>query len=778
MAPTRRRPRRGAARESVRDVARILARVDPPLHPPRLVDGLVDRTALLAEVEQPSTRVAIVSAPAGYGKTTLLAQWAAASARPVNWVSITEPDNDAPVLLADLLLALESTATVLPSHYETIPLSAAGLSAVVLPRFGALVADLPPSVWMFDDVHVLRSDRGGQVLRVLVDHLAEGSVVVLSGRHLPDLPVARWRAGRAVVELGVDDLSLSDDEALELLRGADAGLGPATAALLVSRTEGWPAGLYLGTLALRDRVVGVDVPPTDLDDRAISEYLFDEVLRASSDDEADFLMRSAVLEHVTPELCDAVLERSDSSALLDRLERSNRFVRAVGPSRAAYRYHQLFRDLLRRELQRRDPTCEASLHGRASVWCEAQGDIDRAITHARDAGDVARVAELVFSAIPRYVGSGRDATVQRWIAALPVDVIAATPSLLVAAAWAAFTGGDVAETERWTSVLHGHPSDGRLPDGTTVGSATALLDALVSCDGLTRSLEDARRAVAGYEPTSPYRALACCIAGMAAHQLGDPTARELLEESRRLSVLLPPTAAQSCAELAALAAADGRWGDAVRLADEALEIVERFGFHERPAMCHAYAVVSLVHRARGARRRQGPRQAGRVAGRVPARRRPLRQHRHPRVARPGDGHPRGPRTRARAARGRAGAAHRLPRPRAPARTTGGGGAPARRGRAAARRRRRTSHARGAPGPPVPAHAPQLRRDRRRGLRVAQHGEDAGHRGVPQARCELAGRGGRPGPRGRAPRRLTGLSSRTGDVTRVEPRHAGVTEDRR
>ncbi|HEX5586852.1 MAG TPA: LuxR C-terminal-related transcriptional regulator, partial [Acidimicrobiia bacterium] len=526
-----------------------------------------------------------------------LAQWATLDARPTAWVSLSESDNDAPALLAHMLFALEASTALGAEHFEAIALSVADLARVVLPRFGAVVADAAPTVWMLDDVHVLRSDAALRVVRVLLEHASAGSTVVLAGRRAPELPIARRRAGRAVLDVGLDDLTMSEREAAALLRAAGATLRPGDVGTVVSRTEGWPAGLYLSSLVQRD---GGDVARLGSDDRAIAEYLLDEVLRVTTDDQATFLTRSAIFEMVTASACDAVLERDDAAALLDALERSNLFVHRVGPNRDAYRYHQLFRDLLLAELRRRESATEHELHRRASAWFESQGDIDGAIEHARASGDTDRVADLVWANVAHYIGIGRTATVQRWLEAFSPSEIAARPSLALSAAWVAFTDGDSTEMERWATVLHTHDLDGQLSDGIPQRAAVALVDALVSKDGLRASLADAEVAYTEHGPGTPYRPLAGLVAGIAARLLGDTDAAGTwCEEALQLGVVLPPVQSQAAAQMARLAADAGLWADAMRHIDVALQIVEQYGFEERAAMCQVYATAGYVRAHEG-----------------------------------------------------------------------------------------------------------------------------------------------------------------------------------
>ncbi|MFI5046291.1 MAG: LuxR C-terminal-related transcriptional regulator [Acidimicrobiia bacterium] len=590
-------PTARASVDGARDLARVLAGIDPPLHPPRFGPEVVERPELRDRLRSSGARVALVLAPAGYGKTTLVAQWAALDDRPTSWLSLRESDNDPPALLGHALFALEPAGWVEAKHFETIALSGADLATVVLPRFGALVADSPPTLWVFDDVHVLRADGARLVLRVVLEHLAEGSTLVLVGREAPDLPIARRRAGRGVLDVGPEDLTMSDREAAALLKATGVKLGAGDVDAIVSRTEGWPAGLYLGSLATRD---GADVSQGSAGSRAIEEYLLDEVLRAATPDEATFLTRSAIFEQIPPTACDDVLVCSDSAIRLDQFEHSNRFVRAVGASRAEYRYHQLFRDLLLGELRRREPLAEAQLHARASAWFEAKHDIDRAITHAHAADDRERVAQLVWEHVAEYIGTGRTATVQRWLDAFSAAEVAQRAPLALSAAWVAFTDGDTIEMDRWATILHTHDVDTTLPDGTSFRGALALVDALVATHGLRRSLADAELAYELHGPGTPYRALAGLVAGIASRLLGDTErARTWCSEALQLGVALPPVQAQAAAQLARLDADAGAWGDALRHLDTALAVVAQFGFEERTPMCQVYATAGHVHAHEG-----------------------------------------------------------------------------------------------------------------------------------------------------------------------------------
>ena len=376
-------------------VARELAGVEFPVLPPRLRDGVIPRPRLVDRLLESTAKVALVHAPAGYGKTTLLAQWAAADPRPCAWISATEADNDRPGFLAHVLLALDGVRQVDKDTLGSIVFSQADFTRVVVPRLGVLIGDAGPFVLMIDDAHLLRSRAAIRILRTVVDHLPEGACIALAGRGQPDLPIARWRANRDVTELRHDDLAMAVQEGKALLRAADAGLASVDAARLVELTEGWPAGLYLGALAAREHG-GLDLERFGGDDEIVGEYFIDEVLRGLDDDRADFLLRTSVLERLSATKCDEILEREGSATVLDHLVRSNRFVVPIGRTGEWYRYHHMFRDLLLAELRRRDSRREVEINLRASGWWEDHGDAEAAIRY--------RVLRATWTELPRSSG--------------------------------------------------------------------------------------------------------------------------------------------------------------------------------------------------------------------------------------------------------------------------------------------------------------------------------------------------------------------------------------
>ncbi len=367
-----------------------LAPFDGKLHVPPVRPGIVARSGLVDRVRT-GAPVLVISAPAGYGKTTLLSQWAAVEERPFAWLTLTPGDNDLTVLVAYLVRALDAVDPLPTATLAGLAAAGADGQTVLLPRLGRALLERPdPFVLALDDVHVLTDPECRSALGVLAAHLPDGSQLVLASRQDPPLARARLRAGRTLTEIRLEDLVLTTEESATALRDAGLALDDATVDALVEQTEGWAAGIYLAALAVRDlddaaaaarRFTG--------DNKLVADYLRDELIDGLPDDVLEFLTRTSVLELLDGPGCDAVLERTGSREVLEELAGSNLFVVPLDAAGEQYRYHHLFSDLLRVELRRREPELEAELHGRASALFEARGLLGLAVEHARLGGDVA-----------------------------------------------------------------------------------------------------------------------------------------------------------------------------------------------------------------------------------------------------------------------------------------------------------------------------------------------------------------------------------------------------
>ncbi len=572
------------------------------LRRPELRPGVVSRPDLTARLGDSDATVALVVAPPGYGKTTLVAQRTHAIEQPYAWLTATDADNDPSALLAYLALALDSVEPLGPRTFASLAMSEADLASIRLPRLGNVLAHRSvPFVLVIDDVHVLHEPRSVAVLELLAEQMPTGSQLVLAGRSDPPLSLPRMHANGELVRIGARDLAMGEEEARTLLAHAGVELDRRPLESLLLRVEGWPTGLYLAATALRES----SDPAATAErfaghDRLVAEYLRDEALRAFSSPVQEFLIRSSVLDRLSARVCDGVLERTDSRQMLEEIEASNLFLVPLDRRGEWYRYEHLFRDMLRSELHRLDPELEQALHERASDWWEKHGDIDGALDHARAAGDIDRMAALVWCNAPTYLTRGRSATVSRWLEPFASDEVAAHPPLALAAAWWSLTAGDTGSISHWASLAE-RGGDVVLPDDTPLRSAILLLRALAGGEGLTSTRDDAARAFELDRPDSPFRPLARHLEGSALRLLGDrQLARERLEDGVRLAgVLMPSIHAHCLAQLAMLAIEEGALSESASRVDQALRVVERYSLGERPAMALVFAAAALSHARRG-----------------------------------------------------------------------------------------------------------------------------------------------------------------------------------
>jgi LuxR family maltose regulon positive regulatory protein len=494
------------------------------LRPPAPRPGIVRRTALVDRLAGgPPTPVISVVAPAGYGKTTLLAQWAERRAPRVAWVSVDERDNDPAVLLAHVVAAVDRVEPIDPDVYRAL---AAASAAVTVPRrlMTAIAGMDRPVALVLDNLEALTNPECRDAVAHLALGLPPGSQLALGSRDRLPLPEARLRAQGGIVEIAAGDLAMDEREAPALLAGAGVELPDEDVRDLVRRTEGWPAGLYLAALAL---TAGSPRPGAALtfpdDDRFVGDYLRAEILDRASPADASFLTRTSILDAMSGPLCDATLAASGSSRRLEDLEDRNLLVVPLDHRREWYRYHRLFRALLAAELRRREPRIIPDLHLRAAEWCEAHGQPETAIDHAQEAGDADRVARLVLLQANIVWSSGRADTVHRWLQWFDDHALVDRyPGIAVHGALMRALMGRPGDTERWALAAERAPATGTLPDGNTVAAMVAYMRAILARDGIARMREDARAALDGLAPTSPYRATMLHTEGVSYLVEGDP----------------------------------------------------------------------------------------------------------------------------------------------------------------------------------------------------------------------------------------------------------------
>jgi LuxR family maltose regulon positive regulatory protein len=593
---------RGAPPPDLRERLHALAPSPAKVRAPHPRPGLVPRPVLVERVRT-GEPVVVLSAPAGYGKTTLLAEWAGAEERSVAWLTITEGDNDLATFVAYVVRALDEVEPFSPETLASITAAGAHGPTVLVPRLGrALLDRSEPFVLALDDVHLLTDSDCVNALGVLVSHLPDGSQLALSSRQDPPLARARLRAGRALIEIRAEDLTLSGDEGEAVLRDAGLVVDPDVATALIERTEGWPAGLYLAALAGRSAPDPAAVAAGFAGDhRVVAEYLRDEILEALPDDVVEFLVRTSVLEYLDGPGCDAVLEREGSWRVLDELARSNLFVVPLDSTGEQYRYHHLFADLLHHELRRREPVLEAELHLRAGELFARRGQHSAAVRHFAAAGAIDRAAEIVWTNVVPYVGGGRNATVEQWLSLFTDEQLAQAPALALTNAWCCIAAREARSTDQWLALAYRGDADTTiLPDGTPMAAAIALLEAVAGQDGLTPMVEAARRAAALDREASPYQVIAAYLEGSGLLLLGRPDeARERLEVAARGAHEIPRTASEAMAQLALLSAGSGDWDSAAATIERAIAIVEEHQLAEASIQAAVFAVASLIDAHRG-----------------------------------------------------------------------------------------------------------------------------------------------------------------------------------
>jgi LuxR family transcriptional regulator, maltose regulon positive regulatory protein len=423
------------------------------LHVPSPPPGFVPRPRLVQALAEGLVRGRVlVCAPAGFGKTALLADWARGGGRPVAWLGLDGSDSDPARFWRYALAALDRA---IPGLAERVgPLPPGSFERLVTALINELAADPGPDevLLVLDDYHLVDSQPVHESVAFLLENLPPGLRVVVSGRADPSLPLARLRARGQLAELRAADLRFTLEEAAALLGGvAGSGLaeretagpglpGPAVAAL-VARTEGWAAGLQLAGLSLRGHVDPAGFAAAfSGSHRFVLDYLADEVLDGQPGPVRAFLLETSVLERLTGELCDAVTGRAGSQAMLQDIERAGLFLVPLDEARGWWRYHHLFADLLRARLQAEQPGRVHALHRAAAAWCEEHDLADDAVRHALAAGDTAWAARLVERHVETLLGRSEGVTLRRWLSALPAQAVRGRPRLCLAQAYGAAQG--------------------------------------------------------------------------------------------------------------------------------------------------------------------------------------------------------------------------------------------------------------------------------------------------------------------------------------------------
>ena len=555
-----------------------------------------------------------VVAPPGYGKTTLLSEWAHRADAHVAWLSLDRYDNDLKQFVSYAAAALGRVepidrALLRPvDRHPSVAAAASSLAAV-------MESMNEPVTLMLDHVESLENDDCLDTVAELALHLPPGARLALATRVDPPIPVPRLRAGGEIVEVGVDDLAMDDVEARRLLEDAGVLLTDDDLAKVIARTEGWPVGLYLAALALKS---GASSEAAGLaftgDDRLMAEYLRAELLDHMSDEEVTFLTRTAILERMSGRLCDAVLEANDSAQVLQGLAHSNLLLVALDRQGEWYRYHHLFRDLLRGELLRRDPAVVPGLHIRASDWCNENGLTDLAISHAEAGGDSDRTNRLLLVHAPALYASGRIESVSRWLTWFAQrELVEDYPALAVLGGILFSTSERLGDMERWAAAAEypfntpvgardgvvadrGAP-DRLLPDGSTLEGWRAVLRMVISRQGVEGALRDAKIADQYLSERSGLRPAALAFEALAEFASGNDERADAVAAhciALALDTIRMPAATIVSALRGVIAADRGDWIGADEHSANATQYVESWALDDYAESAFAHVLAARV----------------------------------------------------------------------------------------------------------------------------------------------------------------------------------------
>jgi LuxR family maltose regulon positive regulatory protein len=598
------RQRRDLSRRAAGPVSDLVA---AKLLRPLLRPGTVGRSSLIERLARGDPRpIVSVVAPAGYGKTTLLAQWAERNGQAFAWLSVDVGDNDPKVLLTYVAEALDAIEPVGGRVFDALASPVSSVPGSVVPRLGSAFSSMTsPVVLVLDDVHVLYNRECRAALSMLADHVPGGSRLVLAGRTEPPLRVARLRAEGRILEIGPGDLSLTHAEASSLLRNAELILGEDDVAELHQRTEGWPAGLYLAALCLREggsvRSAAVSFAG---DDRLVSEYMESEFLARISPGQRAFLIRTAVLERMSGPLCEAVLDLPGSRATLADLARSNLLLVPLDRRKEWYRYHHLFRDMLLAELERQEPELIPVLRRRAADWCLRNDLPEAALEYSIAAGDIDTAAGLVEKLVVPTHRQGRVTTIQRWFLWLEGrGGIERYPMVAVLAALFCALMGRPVEADRWAEVVdrwqYGDPAR---PGDSSTEAWAAVLRTFLCRDGAEQMRTDADEAMRRFAAQTFVTPAPLFLQGIARVLCGDLDGGEAsLEDGVSIGeqVGAHEDVALALCERSLLAMARDEWGRAEALADQARNGLRRAGIEESYATPFVSAVQARTAMHRG-----------------------------------------------------------------------------------------------------------------------------------------------------------------------------------
>jgi LuxR family transcriptional regulator, maltose regulon positive regulatory protein len=559
---------------------------------------------LLSRLEGSSLPLVLVSAPSGYGKSVLIAQWSERDPRAFPTLILGDEHNDPAMLIGSIVATIDPIESVGREVGTALANPEPSIEKVVLPRLGdSLAGRQVPFVLVLDDFERIRSAEALEVVRSLIAHLPSGSQLVLATRTEPRLALSRLRVKGEINELGAAELVMTRGECEELLKALDLRLDTPQLDTLVHRTEGWPAALHLAGLALRDAEdLDEAIARFAGDDRFVVDYIREEFLESAGSRQLEFLRRASILDRLSGDLCDNVLERRGSATQLRELSRTNMLITPLDRRDEWFRFHPLFREMLRAELRRAEPEIEERLDRRASEWWAENGDWDRAIRHAVDAGALDRAGELLWMGIPEFTTRGRNATVIGWLDRLGEGAVATDAALSLTASYAEITQGAGGKTEYWAAVAAGlidkePPSDKK----TVLTAGLGLIEAALARGGVGAIADRTALAAEMLPADSPWMSMCRLVEGVGLHLQGRRAEAhdKLADGARRGAVGAPNVQVLCLSQLALLAIEEDDWTLAEMLASQARAQLDRSGIEEYPMMALALSVSAVVRSRTG-----------------------------------------------------------------------------------------------------------------------------------------------------------------------------------
>ncbi|MGZ5297030.1 MAG: LuxR C-terminal-related transcriptional regulator [Actinomycetota bacterium] len=569
---------------------------------PQPAAGLALRPEVSARLSAPDMRVGVITAPAGYGKSSHAAAWVAHEQRSAAWLDIEDGHNDALVLLNDLMAALTTVTDFRADGLAVGGATSDQYATSVSTALGrALLRCTVPFVLVLDDVHRLDDPSATDLVNALISNVPTGSTVLLVGRACRLSELNRLRVASTVAEIGTDDLALEPADVAVVLSGMGVDAGVEQVEKVVADTEGWPVGVRLAGLAsLAD--VQHHVPGAwGLSGRETSvfNYIRSEWLRGLSDEDRDFLVRVSVFDWLSGPLCNKVLDRHDAGDVLHRIYGDRLLVIPLDRREHAYRMHGLLRDALEAEFERIDANAVRQAHQRGSIWFEEAGDIDRAVRHAAAAEDFDRAVRLVVGHTPSYYTNGHHTTLKRWIESIPRDRVLRSPGLCLTAALASLGLCEPAALSIWIRL--GEQAAASAP-GSDPMAWLCLRDLRSTTNtGTVRpALEDAAAAYTGLPP-GIWHSASCLAYGVWSWTVDDDIAVKVLAEGAEEAAVLgaPALEAYCTAMIALIAYSEGDSARAASLARDARRVAVENRLEQAPGMAVVSAMCALVAASRG-----------------------------------------------------------------------------------------------------------------------------------------------------------------------------------